>query len=161
MAELNSQAWQVDEPWPLYIMDHAGEEHRVIMKPGQMVFYESVSNATSVISSVIRVVDSVINVMNSCRVFYESVNMFSRNPNTHAHDHACSPPPCTGVWLHVHAHAHVRATGALPARPPDALPWLQVCRFVCPLPAPCKRELSTKRDLVQLLGREETSLEEK
>ena len=32
---------QVDEPWPLQIEDHAGEEHEVYLQPGEMALYES------------------------------------------------------------------------------------------------------------------------
>lgn len=31
----------VDEDWPLLILDHDGNEHNLIMQPGDMVFYES------------------------------------------------------------------------------------------------------------------------
>ena len=27
--------------WPLYMVDNKGEEHMVVMKPGEMVWYES------------------------------------------------------------------------------------------------------------------------
>ncbi len=32
---------EVDEDWPLLIQDHQGNEHKLIMKPGEMVLYES------------------------------------------------------------------------------------------------------------------------
>ncbi|KAJ1406554.1 hypothetical protein B484DRAFT_209656 [Ochromonadaceae sp. CCMP2298] len=32
---------QVDRDWPLLILDHEDNEHRVVMKPGDMVLYES------------------------------------------------------------------------------------------------------------------------
>lgn len=32
---------EVDEDWPLEIFDHAGEAHHILMKPGDMVLYES------------------------------------------------------------------------------------------------------------------------
>ena len=31
----------VDDDWPLYVLDNDGGEHRVMMKPGDMVWYES------------------------------------------------------------------------------------------------------------------------
>ncbi len=31
----------VDEDWPLLILDHDGNEHNIIMQPGDMVLYES------------------------------------------------------------------------------------------------------------------------
>ena len=31
----------VEEEWPLYIMDNAGQENVVVMEPGDMVWYES------------------------------------------------------------------------------------------------------------------------
>ena len=31
----------VDQPWPLFIRDHQGEDHEVYLKPGDMVWYES------------------------------------------------------------------------------------------------------------------------
>ena len=31
----------VDEDWPLEVYDHEGKVHQVIIKPGEMVFYES------------------------------------------------------------------------------------------------------------------------
>ena len=32
---------QVDEDWPIVILDHDYNEHSVIMKPGDMLLYES------------------------------------------------------------------------------------------------------------------------
>ena len=32
---------EVEEDWPLYIKDHEGESHQVVLAPGQMVWYES------------------------------------------------------------------------------------------------------------------------
>jgi hypothetical protein len=32
---------EVEEDWPLEIYDHAGRVHQVVLKPGEMVFYES------------------------------------------------------------------------------------------------------------------------
>ena len=32
---------QVDEPWPIHIINNTGHEHAVDLKPGQMLFYES------------------------------------------------------------------------------------------------------------------------
>ena len=34
---------QVDSPWPLQIRDHAGQQHSILLKPGQMIWYESAS----------------------------------------------------------------------------------------------------------------------
>lgn len=34
-------AQKVNEPWPLYIMDHDGETHHVTLAPGEMLWYES------------------------------------------------------------------------------------------------------------------------
>ena len=34
-------AQDVEEDWPLYIKDNDGNDHKVIMKPGDMVWYES------------------------------------------------------------------------------------------------------------------------
>jgi len=34
-------AQKVNEPWPLYIMDHAGKPHQVSLEPGEMLWYES------------------------------------------------------------------------------------------------------------------------
>lgn len=34
---------EVEEPWPLQIVDHDGHQHSVILKPGEMVWYESAS----------------------------------------------------------------------------------------------------------------------
>ena len=34
----------VDEDWPLHILDHAGARHDVVMRPGEMVLYESSKN---------------------------------------------------------------------------------------------------------------------
>merc|ERR1712059_10269 len=31
----------VREEWPLYIMDNQGKGHRILLKPGEMVYYES------------------------------------------------------------------------------------------------------------------------
>ena len=31
----------VEEDWPLYILDNAGNTHKVVIQPGQMVWYES------------------------------------------------------------------------------------------------------------------------
>jgi prolyl 4-hydroxylase len=31
----------VHTDWPLVVLDHRGNEHQVIMKPGEIVFYES------------------------------------------------------------------------------------------------------------------------
>lgn len=31
----------VEEPWPLLILDHDDNEHNVVMQPGDMVLYES------------------------------------------------------------------------------------------------------------------------
>ena len=31
----------VDEDWPLQILDHEGIVHNVLLKPGEMVWYES------------------------------------------------------------------------------------------------------------------------
>ena len=31
----------VDEPWPLQIMDHNEQPHEVFLEPGEMVWYES------------------------------------------------------------------------------------------------------------------------
>ena len=31
----------VEEDWPLYIKDNRGQEHTVMMEPGDMVWYES------------------------------------------------------------------------------------------------------------------------
>jgi len=36
-------AQQVDEPWPLQILDHDGKHHNIYLKPGEMVWYESAS----------------------------------------------------------------------------------------------------------------------
>jgi hypothetical protein len=33
----------VEEPWPLTILDHAGNTHTLVMQPGDMVYYESAS----------------------------------------------------------------------------------------------------------------------
>ena len=30
----------IDEPWPLHILDHEGKRHYVDMQPGEMVLYE-------------------------------------------------------------------------------------------------------------------------
>jgi hypothetical protein len=35
---------EVDKDWPLLILDHEENEHNVIMKPGDMVLYESAKN---------------------------------------------------------------------------------------------------------------------
>jgi hypothetical protein len=32
---------QSDEPWPLLILDHDDKEHNIVMRPGDMVLYES------------------------------------------------------------------------------------------------------------------------
>ena len=32
---------QLDEEWPLLILDHDDNEHEVLMRPGDMVLYES------------------------------------------------------------------------------------------------------------------------
>ena len=32
---------QDGDPWPLYIKDHEGRTHRLVLEPGQMVWYES------------------------------------------------------------------------------------------------------------------------
>jgi len=34
-------AQDVDEDWPLQIMDHNGNPHEIILAPGQMIWYES------------------------------------------------------------------------------------------------------------------------
>ena len=34
-------AQDVGEDWPLYILDNAGNTHKVVIQPGQMVWYES------------------------------------------------------------------------------------------------------------------------
>ena len=34
-------AQDVDEDWPLEIYDHQHRKHEVILKPGEMIFYES------------------------------------------------------------------------------------------------------------------------
>ena len=31
----------VEKDWPLYILDNEGEQHMVMMEPGEMVWYES------------------------------------------------------------------------------------------------------------------------
>jgi len=36
-------AQQVEEPWPLQILDHNGNHHNIYLKPGEMVWYESAS----------------------------------------------------------------------------------------------------------------------
>ena len=41
VAVIINLAQDVVEPWPLVIEDHDGVEHEVIMKPGEMVLYES------------------------------------------------------------------------------------------------------------------------
>jgi hypothetical protein len=40
-AILNVEQAGLDLPWPLEILDHAGENHRVAIQPGEMVLYES------------------------------------------------------------------------------------------------------------------------
>ena len=32
---------RVDQPWALQIEDHQGREHEVLLRPGEMVLYES------------------------------------------------------------------------------------------------------------------------
>ena len=32
---------EVEEDWPLYIQDNRGGEHEVILRPGEMIWYES------------------------------------------------------------------------------------------------------------------------
>merc|ERR1719341_1058597 len=32
---------EVEEDWPLYIKDHQGHHHQVLLAPGEMVWYES------------------------------------------------------------------------------------------------------------------------
>lgn len=32
---------KVNEEWPLRLVDHEGHKHAVILRPGQMIFYES------------------------------------------------------------------------------------------------------------------------
>ena len=34
-------AQKVNRPWPLYIMDHHKNRHKVYLKPGEMLWYES------------------------------------------------------------------------------------------------------------------------
>ena len=31
----------VEANWPLYLVDNKGEQHKVVMKPGEMLWYES------------------------------------------------------------------------------------------------------------------------
>ena len=31
----------MEKDWPLYILDNEGEQHMVVMEPGEMVWYES------------------------------------------------------------------------------------------------------------------------
>ena len=31
----------IDEPWPLQILDHSGQPHNIYLEPGEMVWYES------------------------------------------------------------------------------------------------------------------------
>ncbi len=42
-AIINVAQSGMDEPWPLQIHDHDGQEHTVLMEPGDMVLYESAS----------------------------------------------------------------------------------------------------------------------
>ena len=32
---------EVEEDWPLFIQDNRGEDHEVILRPGEMIWYES------------------------------------------------------------------------------------------------------------------------
>lgn len=32
---------EVEKDWPLVILDHEDNEHSIVMKPGDMLFYES------------------------------------------------------------------------------------------------------------------------
>ena len=32
---------EVEEDWPLFIQDNSGEDHEVILRPGEMIWYES------------------------------------------------------------------------------------------------------------------------
>ena len=32
---------KVDEDWPLTVVDHAGNKEKIVLKPGEMVLYES------------------------------------------------------------------------------------------------------------------------
>ena len=42
LANINEELYcQVDEDWPIVILDHDYNEHSVIMKPGDMLLYES------------------------------------------------------------------------------------------------------------------------
>lgn len=42
-AIINVAQHDLDEPWPLQVHDHKGNEHTVLMEPGDMVYYESAS----------------------------------------------------------------------------------------------------------------------
>ena len=35
----------MDEDWPLHFLDHNGENHQIVLKPGEMLFYESCVSA--------------------------------------------------------------------------------------------------------------------